>query len=72
MHYFKRSVVYELEIDSPLNCLKNLDNKSESYGQMKEWKRLDRALFDIELPRETLVLAEKCTEYRGAVSHLLS
>lgn len=65
-------MVYELEIDSPINCLNNLDKKGRNNGQMKEWKRLDSSLFNIELPRETLVLAEKCVEYRGAVSDFKS
>lgn len=54
-----RSSVYELELNSPLNCFNQ--TKNPFYSQ--EWRQLSD--FNIELPRETLLLAEKVVEYRG-------
>jgi hypothetical protein len=61
----KRSVIYQMELTSPINCL--YENRGASSYQAKEWKPLEKN-FSIELPRDTLVLAEKCIEYTGTVS----
>lgn len=53
-------------MNSSINCLNGIDNENH---HARDWKRLDTNLFNIELPRETLLLAEKCIEYRGEVKH---
>lgn len=55
------TVVYELELNSQLNCFGGFNNQNYNPD---EWKKLD-SKFSIELPRETLLLAEKCVEYTG-------
>jgi hypothetical protein len=63
-----RSNVYELELNSPLNCFKSdkTNNRiSNNNDKFDNWKRL--SFCNIELPRETLLLAEKVVEYRGTV-----
>lgn len=54
-------MIYELELTSPLSSDKG----------HKEWKALETSQFNIELPRDTLVLAEKCIEYRGEVDWIV-
>lgn len=55
------TIVYEMDLKSSLNCLNGFNN--ENYN-CEDWKILDPS-FSIELPRETLILAEKCVEYKG-------
>jgi cap1 methyltransferase len=62
-----RQEVYELELNSSTNCFKlytegHQDPDKESQQQHK-WQRLES--LSIELPRETLLLAEKVVEFRG-------
>ena len=58
----KGSTIYELELNSHLNCYSNSPETAEG------WKKLDVNYFNIELPKETLLLAEKCVEYKGEVN----
>ena len=62
-----RSHVYELELESPTNCFKAIENSSSKDSATSsndhQWKRLESV--NIELPRETLILAEKVVEFRG-------
>ena len=64
-----RSNVYELELKSALNCFKPDKAKNTNVNNnerfVDNWKRLSHC--NIELPRETLLLAEKVVEYRGTV-----
>ncbi len=59
----QNTIVYEMELKSSLNCLNGFN--IENYN-CEDWKILDPS-FSIELPRETLILAEKCVEYKGEV-----
>lgn len=52
-----RNVVYELELNSSIDS---------NFDKSKQWKKL--VGFNIELPKDTLLLAEKVVEYRGFVS----
>ena len=56
-------MVYELELNSSLNCFGGFNNQSYNPD---DWKKLD-SKFKFELPRDTLLLAEKCVEYSGEV-----
>ena len=62
MFIYKGSTIYEIDLNSQLNCYSN--NSSEI---AEGWKKLDLNYFNIELPKETLLLAEKCVEYKGEV-----
>ena len=67
----KRGNIYELELRSPVNCLN--DDENGTHYQLPpvnvpiEWKKLDNTKFKLELPRETILLAEKVVEYHGHV-----
>ena len=65
MHLFwKRSTVYECKLNNGLN-----GDFDYSHDEPK-WQLLDPTRYGIELPMNTLVLAEKCVEYKGLVSVL--
>lgn len=61
-------VIYELPLNSQLNCLDDLNNRG--YHSAKEWRKLE-AQFRFELPKETLLLAEKCKEYTNEVIRVI-
>ena len=68
--FLKRSTIYELELDSPSNCFNIIENLnkegySSNYSTNNVWKKLDSV--KIEIPKNTLLLAEKVVEYRGNV-----
>ena len=63
---FKGRVIYELELNSTLNCFGGFNNQ---YYDPNNWKCLD-SKFCFELPRETLLIAEKCVEYSGEVTYI--
>jgi hypothetical protein len=71
----KKSNIYELELASPVNCISiNNNDHYSANGTYKtsqqlnsSWKKLDAKKFGIELPKDTIVLAEKCIEYQGHV-----
>lgn len=61
----KRDYVYELELDSFCNQSTNDPSKSVQYSSnrgYKNWKKLTN--YKIELPKGTLLFAEKVVEYR--------
>ena len=59
------NVIYELQLNSQLNCLGESNNRG--YYNNPDWTRLD-SKFKFELPKETLLLAEKCKEYVNEVT----
>jgi hypothetical protein len=64
-----RTNVYELELESSMKSFHLHNNKGVLSDQLK-WRPLDTSSISIELPKDTLVLAEKVVEYCGMVINI--